>query len=215
MSGPLTIATTIAVAGALFAATPVVAGTGNGTCDGSGPAATAGGGKQGLGAGNGQRRGPQSQPGQGLVNLPVGTLTEAQKADLAYMVEEEKLARDVYRELATKYPRTVIFKRIVDSEKRHMATVRVLLDRYDVADPTQGKAAGEFASPDLQKEYNDLLASATTRAEALRVGVAIEENDLVELARAGEGVTAEDVTMVYTNLTRASEQHLAAFQSRL
>lgn len=216
MRPSLTIATTVAATSALFLAVPALAASTNGNCDGTGPKAgqQAGAGRQ---AGTGPRRGmgPGAQAGQGLMNLPTGTLTDDQLADLAFMAEEEKLAHDVYTVLGKKYPKTVVFTNISNSEQRHWDAMSMLLDRYGLADPTDGMAAGSFVNPDLQAMYKDLVASATTRTAALNVGVAIEEEDIADLAEAAQDVTAPDVSQVYTNLTRASEKHLAAFQSRL
>lgn len=218
MRRSITIATTVAAAGVLLAAVPVGAATSNGDCDGTGPKAGASQGpRQGQGPGNGpgKGQGPQAGAGQGLMNLPMGTLTDEQKADLAYMAEEEKLAHDVYTVLGKKYPKTTVFATISNSEQRHWDAVVRLLDRYGIADPTKGMAAGEFASADLQKMYDDLLAGATTRKKALRVGVAIEKDDIAELKEASAGVTAPDVSRVYANLTAGSQRHLAAFKARL
>ncbi len=215
MRRSLTIATTIAATGALFLAVPAIAGS-NGTCDGTGPVAGPGQ-RSGNQTGPGPRRGmgPGGQGGQGLMNLPTGELTDAQKADLAYMVEEEKLARDVYTVLAQKYPKTKAFRYIAGSEQRHWAAMSMLLDRYGLADPTDGMAPGTFRSAELQSMYDNLVGSATTRTAALRVAVTIEEEDIADLVKASQDLTAPDVSHVYTNLKRSSERHLAAFQSRL
>lgn len=224
MRRSLTIAASLATAGALFAAVPGIAAT-NGTCDGTGPRAGAGQGQgqgpgQGMGPGANQRgqgmgRGPGANAGQGLLNMPSGTLTDSQKAALAYMAEEEKLAHDVYTVLGKEYRKTVVFKRIAASEQRHWDAVVVLLDRYGIPNPTTDKAPGEFASAELQTMYTTLVGSADTRRDALKVGVAIEEDDIAELAKAGDGVTAQDVTTLYSHLSRASQMHLRAFSSRL
>lgn len=215
MPRSVTIAATVAATSAVLLAVPAIAAS-SGSCDGTGPKAgqQAGAGRQ---AGTGPRRGmgPGAQAGQGLMNLPTGTITDDQKADLAFMVEEEKLAHDVYTVLGKKYPKTVVFTNISNSEQRHWNAMSMLLDRYGLADPTDGKTAGEFVSPELQTMYKDLVASATTRTAALKVGVAIEEADIADLAEAANDVTAPDVSQVYANLTRASEKHLAAFKARL
>lgn len=215
MRRSLTIATTIAATSAVVLAVPALAAN-SGTCDGTGPKA---GQQAGTGdrAGMGPRRGmgPGAQAGQGLMNLPTGTLTDEQKADLAFMAEEEKLAKDVYTVLGKKYPKTLVFKNIAKSEQRHWNAISMLLDRYGLEDPTDGNAAGVFTSPELQKMYNDLVASASSRTAALKVGVAIEEEDIADLKDAATDVTAPDVSQVYANLTSASERHLAAFESRL
>lgn len=216
MRHSVTIATSLVAAGVLLAAVPVGAATDNGGCDGAGPrAGTAQGQGPGPGQGRAARRGPGANAGQGLLGLPMGTLTDEQKLDLAYMAEEEKLARDAYTVFSKKYPKTRIFKVISISEQRHMNAIQTLLARYGVPDPTTGNAAGEFESVELQAMYNDLIKAASTRTKALQAGVVIEQDDIGELAKASAGVEAPDVSQVYSNLTRGSQNHLAAFQSRL
>lgn len=195
------------------------------TCTGNGPQ---GGGGMGYGMrnGNGATAGTDSTPGMGYGmrngngmgsgiaaqgTVAQGTLTAAQKTTLASMAEEEKLAHDLYVALAAKYPADIQFARIAQAETRHLAAVRAMLTRYGVADPTVGKAAGEFASSTFQSQYDSLLAGATTSAAALAAGVTIEKADLAALAAATTGVTAPDVLAVYGHLTTASQHHLTAF----
>ncbi len=218
MRHSVTIATSLVAAGVLLAAVPVGAATNNGSCDGAGPKAGTGQGQgpgSGMGRGRDGRRGPGANAGQGLLSLPMGTLTDEQRSNLAYMAEEEKLARDAYTVFSKKYPKTRLFKVISASEQRHMSAIQTLLGRYGIPDPTTGNAIGEFESVELQGMYNDLIKAATTRTKALQVGVTIEEDDIAELAKASASAEAPDVSRVYSNLTRGSQNHLAAFQSRL
>ena len=67
------------------------------------------------------------------------------------LVEEEKLAHDVYVALSEIYDANQL-RNIPAAELQHQDAVRVLLDRYGLDDPTIGAAAGEFAdvTPDLR-----------------------------------------------------------------
>lgn len=192
---------------------PNASGTGVCTVTGTTPSnPNAGTGGMGMNGNRGNGRGMNSAVRGTGANLPAsGTLTADQKADVAYMVEEEKLAHDVYVALAAKFPADFQFARIANSEAQHEAALRTILTRYNLADPTAGLAAGEFSTSDFQKLYSDLVAQATTAANALEVGVAIEKLDIADLTSSLEGVTAPDVIQVYTNLRRASQQHLTAF----
>ena len=69
---------------------------------------------------------------------PATALSAQEIADLLHMVEEEKLAGDVYETL---YEKTGIqnFGNIVQAERRHQSAVQSLLKRYGIADPTLGK----------------------------------------------------------------------------
>lgn len=225
--------------GVLLLATPVLAGTGwnhgtgtrttttcpmgddwaadgtTGPQDGSGFTRGRGMG-MGNGAGNGTARGTGSSmmrgSGDPAANLPAqGTLTDAQKTALAGMAEEEKLAHDVYVTLAASSG-DARFTRIAAAEARHLDAVRVLLTRYGVTDPTAGKAEGVFTSASVQALYGTLVAQGkASPAAALEAGRTIEKADIADLAKAGSGVTAADVTTVYQRLSAASQQHLAAF----
>jgi hypothetical protein len=195
-------------------------GTGTGAPDwaGQGAAGTAAG--QGnaaagqAGAGNG-RGGAGNRPatagtGLGATAYPSGTLTEAQQADLVFMIEEEKLAHDVYTTLDATYDVRVL-DRIAAAETQHLTTMRALAATYGIDDPSSD-VVGEFANADLAAMYTDLVAQGSTSlAEAYAVGQAIEKDDLARLAEASDGLAAPDLENAYARLTSASEQHLAAF----
>lgn len=168
------------------------------------------------------RRGPGGPGGPGGQGGPVatapgfnlpssGTMTAQQKADLASMVEEEKLAHDVYVTLAAKYPSDWQFARIANAETQHQNALRVLLTRYGVGDPTAGEAVGEFSTAAFRSLYAQMIGDATDAASALRVGVAVEQRDIDDLTKALSGLTAPDTQQVYTNLRNASQHHLVAF----
>jgi hypothetical protein len=148
----------------------------------------------------------------GTVTAAKGTLTAAQRATLAGMAQEEKLAGDVYDAFAERYD-AMVFARIARAEDQHLAAVRILLDRYGVPDPTAGRAAGSFADPAVQATYDRLLAQGSTGLRsALDVGAAVERTDIADLRAASGGLTAPDVRQVYDRLLAASEQHLTAFE---
>lgn len=136
-------------------------------------------------------------------------------ADLAYMREEEKLARDVYTELAQKWG-VATFSNIARSEQRHTDTIATLLVRYGIADPAAGKAAGKYTDPALQKLHDDLVARGSkSLTEALEVGKLIEQVDIADLDKRIARTTQTDIVAVYKNLRAGSENHLSAFTRRL
>ncbi|MFN8631381.1 MAG: DUF2202 domain-containing protein [Chloroflexota bacterium] len=131
------------------------------------------------------------------------------------MAEEEKLALDVYTTFSAQYS-TPVWKNIAASEATHLATIRTLLDRYGIADPTAGRSTGDFASLEVANLYRSLLAQgAGSETAAWTAGVAIENDDIAKLDLAAAGVTAPDVSAVYANLRSASGQHLASFNRLL
>jgi hypothetical protein len=139
-------------------------------------------------------------------------LTEPVKEGLLYMREEEKVARDIYAAFAAQYSAR-IFSNITKSEQQHMDAIKILLDRYEIADPVGTQPAGVFSNTALQELYNTLLEQGSrSLADALLVGKLIEETDIADLDVHRAEVGADtDIYMVYSNLRRGSENHLRAF----
>lgn len=139
------------------------------------------------------------------------TLSDDTVEMLQYMVAEEKLARDVYTVLGDTYD-VAVFDTIARSEARHMSSVRVLLERYGITDPTLGDPAGHFDSSTLQDLYDELVAKGMTSiGNAAEVGITIESVDIADLDTAIGTTDAADITRVLQSLRNGSENHLAAF----
>jgi hypothetical protein len=150
-----------------------------------------------------------------LSQVAPGQLTTAEAAALSYMREEEKLAHDVYLALYEKWGLR-IFKNISNSEQTHTDAIKALLDRYGVADPAAGKAAGVFTDLKLQDLYNKLVEQGRkSLADASRVGAAIEEIDILDLQERIAQTDKVDIRQVYDNLTKGSYNHLRSFVSTL
>lgn len=133
---------------------------------------------------------------------------------LVFLREEEKLARDVYTALYAEW-KISAFCNIAISESRHMASVKTLLDRYELMDPSAVDEPGVFANTELQTLYDQLVTQGSqSLQEALKVGVSIETLDIGDLEELISVSTRADVKNVAQNLLRGSQNHLAAF-SRL
>ena len=152
-----------------------------------------------------------------LAALPAETLSEAEKASLAFMREEEKLAHDVYALSATLWGgSTKIFGNIAISESTHMEAMRQLLERYTLIDPAATTAPGIFQNATLQALYTQLAtAGAPTLVDALKVGATIEEVDMIDINAALLNVVSQDIRLVYDNLLKGSRNHLRSFVNTL
>ncbi len=204
------------------------AGQGNGQRSGNGWGqgnGQRGGNGQGQGTGNGRGQGATGSGthGQGgqqeshaediPAAVPGAKITKDVAKELAFMVEEEKLARDVYALAMAAHPDARVFANINRSESTHMSEVQVLLDRYSVKDPTEGNEPGEFEDKSLQALYDELAKRVDdSREAAAQVGVDIEVRDIADLKEAMTLDAPADVTAVLGNLLAGSERHLAAFQ---
>lgn len=211
MQFPRVSRTTVAAAGA----TLLVLAIGVGVAAAAGPWRTAG--TDPAAATRGYGRGAAATvttPGTGTVVTPTA-LTAEQAASLASMADEEKLARDLYAAFAAAYPSTA-WDSIGAAESKHLASVRTLLTRYGIADPTATLDAGDFASPALDELYATLLASGMASEDAaFEAGRLVEIDDITKLDAATTGTTASDILRVYSNLRRGSVSHLASFDRLL
>jgi hypothetical protein len=143
-----------------------------------------------------------------------GELNDSDREALIFMREEEKLAHDVY-EVMYELWGLPIFENISSSEMSHMEAVKTLLDGYGVPDPASDEL-GVFTNPDLQALYNELVSQGSqSLSEALRVGAAIEEIDILDLQERLAQTENADIQHVFTNLLNGSINHLRAFTSTL
>ena len=142
-------------------------------------------------------------------------LSNGEKQGILLMREEEKLARDVYITLYEKWDLRT-FTNISKAEQTHMDAMKLLVDRYGLADPMTTNEVGVFTNPELQKLYNDLVAQGSTSLEsAVKVGSTIEDLDIYDLERLMKTADNDDVLIVYQNLLKGSRNHLRAFDRQL
>jgi hypothetical protein len=167
----------------------------------------------GYGNGNGNSNIVTGQAGNGsgtsVLDIPASDLSPEEAAALLFMREEEKLARDVYNALHAIWGQPT-FTNIASSEQMHMDEIKLLLDRYGLADPAL--APGSFTDPDLQVLYDQLVAQGSVSlANALKVGAAIEEIDILDLQERLAQTDNADLQQAFNNLMNGSYNHLNAF----
>lgn len=150
-----------------------------------------------------------------LASMPVEPLNDAERNALLYMIEEEKMARDVYTYLADEW-NVRTFENIASAEQQHMESVRSLLTRYELPVPGTLETTGAFTDAALQQLYDELIQSGGESMEAaFIVGATIEDVDLSDLHNDLESTDNEDITMVFQNLIAGSENHMRAFVNQL
>jgi hypothetical protein len=167
----------------------------------------------GGGGGGGNRYGGGNGGGANVTGA-AGTLDAAETADVLYLREEEKLARDAYEYFYGLFGMQV-FQNIAQAEQSHMDAVKTLIDRYGLEDPAQS-GAGEFTNATLQEMYDTLTAEGSaSKTAALQVAARIEETDIVDLQEALARTDNAGIEQVYTSLMQGSESHLRAFVRNL
>ncbi len=140
---------------------------------------------------------------------------QQEQEHLRGMIQEEKLAKDVYLTLHRQWGLQA-FENIARAESRHRQAVRNLLDRKGIDDPTSDDAIGVF----VDQKFVDLYVRLTQKGSgslvsALQVGLEIEEMDITDLRKAKASTTDPAILSVYENLERGSRNHLRAFAGQL
>lgn len=145
-----------------------------------------------------------------LALIPVGELNQVEADALLFMWEEEKLARDVYSAFAATWTKP-LFANIAASEQTHMDSVKELLDRYQLAAPSDD-TAGVFANADLQALYTQLVAQGKrSELDAVKAGATIEEIDILDLQERLAQTDQADIQQVFNALLSGSYNHLNSF----
>jgi len=143
-------------------------------------------------------------------DLAVAAMTDLAPGELAAI---ESALADL-RSVMESNNRAVIEQktRVLNDVTRHLAEVRILMERYAVADPTAGQSTGTFSSASAQQQYTKLLAQGTASVDAAYAASrTVEATDITDLKSASAGMTAPDVLQVYKNLLAGSQRHLLAF----
>ncbi len=170
----------------------------------------------------------------GAVNATAGIgpsdLNVTQKYALAYMWNEEKLAKDIYLALDALTPHQTLYNIATRSETQHEASVETLVQKYDInitnlenyevrysESELRALAPGEYGVSEVQELYDALYAKGSqSLQDALEVGCMVEVTDVEDLDRyietAGDAV---DLVMVFSNLRSGSYNHYWAFDNAL
>ncbi|MCC1497320.1 DUF2202 domain-containing protein [Alcanivorax sp. 1008] len=140
-------------------------------------------------------------------------LTQAEIANLQFMREEEKLARDVYLIMDQYWgQQTSVFANIAVSEESHTSTINYLLEKYDIEDPVISNEIGVFTNPELQELYHTLVEQGSiSLVDGLYVGALIEEVDMEDIVAAIDATDERAMILAYSNLLDGSKSHLRGF----
>lgn len=142
------------------------------------------------------------------------TVSSSLAAEIAFMREEERMARDLYAALAEAHDGATPMSRITTSEQRHFDAVGRLITTFGLTDPSTGRAPGTYAYDELTTLYASLYEQGKASLDgAYAAGVAVETTDIADLQDAIAASDNATVDQVFSNLLRASEQHLRAFRA--
>ncbi len=173
---------------------------------------------------------PMTQMDSNIDDIPASDLTNEQKHTLAYMWNEERLARDMYLSLNELTPSKTLFNIATNAETQHVLAVEDLIQKYDlnifntvdysggyVAQDLAAYESGQYSIEALYDLHNLLYdKGSASLQDALEVGCLVEVTDINDLdadLALVEGV--EDITIVFENLRQGSYSHYWSFDSAL
>jgi hypothetical protein len=167
-------------------------------------------GEGGDGSGNGRGN------GQGYDLPAAGTqVSEDVQKDLAYLREEEKLARDVYTTLHDAW-QSQVFENIASSEQTHADRVAAVLGALALPDPVKDDTTGVFQDVALGELYKELTGKGkVSEVAAFRVGATVEELDIHDIKQMKARAEDPAIFATYEALECGSRNHLRAFVSNL
>jgi hypothetical protein len=142
-------------------------------------------------------------------------LPEPAEKMLIHMIEEEKLAHDVYARLRD-VTGLQIFGTIAAGEATHHSTMLRDADRRNIDVSYLPSEPGEFHDPAFQALYEQLVQEGSASPQAaLRVGVKIETLNFTDISDAM--LITEDAALdnTYSHLASVSQSHLRQFQMTL
>lgn len=149
------------------------------------------------------------------MDLPKQDISSEEKEMLLFMIEEEKMAHDIYSYLYSKW-QLKPFSNISRAEKRHVQSIEAMMDKYGIANPVKNMTEGEFTNAEINSLYASLIEQGNkSLLDALKAGAEIEEVDIADLDTAIGKTDNDDLKMVFNNLKRASGNHLRAFMRNI
>jgi hypothetical protein len=155
--------------------------------------------------------------------IPLGTLQPlvgSEEKTMLFVREEEKMARDIYLALYTRWADPTFYTIATKSEQKHMDSVKAMLDNLSIPDPVVDDSAGAFTNTDIRALYGGLLARGlATLDEGLAVGAFIEEYDIVDVQNARDeaasGSNQLPILQTYDSLLCGSRNHLRSFVGQI
>ncbi len=136
---------------------------------------------------------------------------------LKTMYEEEKLSYDLYTEFFNRWGLNV-FDQVRESEAIHMQRIKELMDTKDMPQGTgiSGGDKGVYENKEVQALYDQYTVLGNiSDITALETAALMEENDIYNLRERIKSQTDDRTVKIFSQMERASLNHLRAFVKSL
>jgi len=136
---------------------------------------------------------------------------------LQKMYEEEKMSYDLYTEFFNRWGLSV-FDQVRESEAIHMLRIKELMNVKDMPQGTgvSGEDRGVYENKEIQSLYDEYTVLGNiSDITALETAALMEENDIKSLRERIRTQSDDRVLKTFTQMERASCNHLKAFVKSL
>ena len=142
-------------------------------------------------------------------------ITKEEKQDIWFILEEEKMVRDLYYNFYQEYDNEV-FEKLYKAENTQFEAVQQLVRNYNLEDPTSNKDVGKFKNLQIQMIYDELLEQGNENIkESMIASIDAQERSLRDVRENIERTDKDDIIFVFKNLETASKNHLRILMERL
>lgn len=132
-----------------------------------------------------------------------------EQSDLQFMVEKEKLLKNVYQVMYDTYD-NYLFKTIMDCKEKHMTLLSARLDKYGLENPVAYLGDGVFSNSSFQQIYDTFIEEGQIDlTESMMYLKNMEEKHIIDIENTLSKTEGNlDVVKVYNICLVESKAHL-------
>ncbi|MDH3650920.1 MAG: DUF2202 domain-containing protein [Saprospiraceae bacterium] len=144
---------------------------------------------------------------------PKFDFSEADQESVKHMVEEERLAFEIYQFASSKWDQP-IFQTICTDEKFHLYKIKALAKKYAVESGEE--VPGTYDNQGLQDMFTRYQSKAVVSEKDALLAVAdFEERDIVDLQKYFKTTDNADLIVAYEYLLEGAKKHLRMIYQQL
>ena len=142
-------------------------------------------------------------------------LTKKEKWALLFILEEEKMIRDLSYNFSDKYE-DKIFEDIYKAENSHIDPVQKIVRDYNLDDPSSKKDVGEFHNPQIRMIYDELLKQGQKdKVSAYKALLQALERNISNLNENIDKTDKDGILFLFRNLRRSSKNHMKSLLNKI
>ena len=144
------------------------------------------------------------------------TLGDFQKDGLVYLLETEKMHRDVYNWINTQFP-SAIYAELAEGDEEFVKQLTEEVGKYGITNPTLNKIPGEFEDVGVQNQYNEFVRLTNGDLQAMLENArAMEERMISAVQEQQLNLCGNDcLRQIYGNLIQQTTSQLKSLNDEM